>query len=374
MISRISDTCIPEPGGSTVQMLKFGNGRHKESSGTDESSTWDQLLRPRPLVLAILIFLGIILQMNIHYNQTISAAYTQFFFIIIVLAGLWYQRKAIWIALFFGLLYIGFELLPPSSLSLDTIFRVLMFCIVAIIVGCMTDRMERLRWVLHENNEKLTESHKALKLGNKKLNMLSSITRHDILNQVNVLFLVFDLSKDEEKDPVIIEYLEKGERAAKTIESQITFTRNYQNIGVHEPSWQNVKDLIQTAIVELRIIDIQIEINLSGIEIYADQLIQKVFYNLIENSVRHGGAVSNIRFSFTQRENEGVIIYQDNGVGISAEDRIHLFEKGYGKHTGLGLFLSREIVSITGITIIENGEENKGARFEIHIPEGKFRV
>ena len=50
-----------------------------------------------------------------------------------------------------------------------------------------------------------------------------------------------------------------------------------------------------------------------------------------------------------------------------------IFSKGYGKFTGLGLYLCREILSITGISIKETGREGNGARFEITIPEGKFR-
>jgi signal transduction histidine kinase len=50
-----------------------------------------------------------------------------------------------------------------------------------------------------------------------------------------------------------------------------------------------------------------------------------------------------------------------------------IFDKGYGKHTGFGLFLAREILAITGITIHETGLYGKGARFEIKVPKGKYR-
>jgi signal transduction histidine kinase len=68
-----------------------------------------------------------------------------------------------------------------------------------------------------------------------------------------------------------------------------------------------------------------------------------------------------------------VVVCEDNGAGIATEDKARLFEQGYGKHTGLGLFLSREILSITGITITENGEPGKGARFEMVVPKGAYR-
>lgn len=48
--------------------------------------------------------------------------------------------------------------------------------------------------------------------------------------------------------------------------------------------------------------------------------------------------------------------------------------QGFGKNTGLGLFLIREILGITGISICENGEPGKGVRFEMSIPLQHWRL
>ena len=69
-----------------------------------------------------------------------------------------------------------------------------------------------------------------------------------------------------------------------------------------------------------------------------------------------------------------ILTYADNGVGVTADDKKKLFVKGFGKHTGLGLFLSKEILSITGITITEKGKSGKGARFKITVPNGAWRL
>jgi signal transduction histidine kinase len=66
-------------------------------------------------------------------------------------------------------------------------------------------------------------------------------------------------------------------------------------------------------------------------------------------------------------------VYEDNGNGVVPEEKEKIFLKGFGKHTGLGMFLIREILSITGITIRENGTWQQGARFEIRVPSEKFR-
>ena len=62
------------------------------------------------------------------------------------------------------------------------------------------------------------------------------------------------------------------------------------------------------------------------------------------------------------------LIYEDNGSGISKAKKEKVFEKGYGKGTGYGLYLIKRMCEVYGWTIRENGEEGNGARFTIAIP------
>jgi signal transduction histidine kinase len=82
------------------------------------------------------------------------------------------------------------------------------------------------------------------------------------------------------------------------------------------------------------------------------------------------------RIAVSSTEEDGVlkIRWEDNGVGVPAGEKQKIFGQGYGRHTGLGLFLVREILSLTGMTIRENGEPGEGARFEIIIPQDRFRA
>jgi PAS domain S-box-containing protein len=213
----------------------------------------------------------------------------------------------------------------------------------------------------------------ALKNALNKLNMLSSITRHDILNQVTGLRTFLELSREDLKGTRFAEFVEKEDQAAEAIQRQIEFTRYYQDIGVNAPKWQDAGAIIHEAAAQLSLSEIDLQIAVSGVEIFADPLIVKVFFNLIENSLRHGIRVTTMTFS-TEGSDAGLVItYRDNGVGVSAEDKKKLFQKGFGKHTGLGLFLSREILAITGITIVENGEPGTGVRFEMTVPNGAYR-
>ena len=217
------------------------------------------------------------------------------------------------------------------------------------------------------------QAEEALKEALKKLNMLSSITRHDILNQIMGLRTFLELSREDLKGTKHEAFIEKEDDAAKAIQRQIEFTRFYQDIGVNAPKWQDAGSVIREAAKQISLPAIHLQVNVRDVEIFADPLIVKVFFNLMENSLRHGERVTRMDFSSRISEAGLLITYRDNGVGISAEDKKKLFQKGFGKHTGLGLFLSREILAITGITITENGEPGEGVQFEMMVPAGAFR-
>ncbi|MFZ0004422.1 ATP-binding protein [Methanoregula sp.] len=78
-------------------------------------------------------------------------------------------------------------------------------------------------------------------------------------------------------------------------------------------------------------------------------------------------------FSCHTSETGLFLTYRDNGVGISEEDKKKRFKKGFGKHTGLGLYLSRSILAITGNSITETGVPGTGVQFEILIPFRLYR-
>ena len=115
-------------------------------------------------------------------------------------------------------------------------------------------------------------------------------------------------------------------------------------------------------------------VDLDEIEVYADPLFEKVLYTLIDNTLRHGESATQIQLSCRLTGTGDLVLqYEDNGIGIRDGDKERIFERGFGKNTGFGLFLAREILAITGITIAETGEPGMGARFEITVPKRDWR-
>ena len=162
--------------------------------------------------------------------------------------------------------------------------------------------------------------------------------------------------------------------AAERISSIIGFTKEYEEIGINDPVWQDLPAVIALAAEEFRPGTLRLENNIPpGTGIFADPLIVKVFYNLMDNAVRYGVKITVLRFSAVSPHDAGPSLSARTTGWASLPTRKRKFSCRIGKNTGLGLALSREILSITGITISENGEPGKGARFEISVPEEAYR-
>jgi PAS domain S-box-containing protein len=218
------------------------------------------------------------------------------------------------------------------------------------------------------------QAEEALASAYKKLKLLSRITRHDINNQLTILMGYLGHLEKTQPDTSFGEYFKKINTSAERISSMIRFTKEYEEIGVNAPVWQNCRKLVDTAARQISPGDVVVKNDLfAGTEVFADPLIVKVFYNLMDNAVRCGGKITTIRFSSQESEENPVIICEDDGDGVPAHEKEKIFERGFGRNTGLGLFLAREILGITGITIRETGKQGEGARFEMEVPPGAYR-
>lgn len=344
-------------------------------------SWWHALDAVKPYALTLLILTGLLCELFIHYFLKISIVYTQFYYLVVVFAGFWYGRKAIWVALFLGGLQIAVSWIITGLIPPESLIRTLLLVTVAYVVGSFVELMNCYRDLLEQQNRELVEinlqigrSEEAAGIANKKLSLLTSITRHDIRNQLMALLAFLELSKMKVTDAEAISLLEKAGGAAQNIQRQIEFTKNYEEIGVSAPQWQNVSTILEGLRPLLPKGQADLTIRLDGLEVYADPLLVKVFENLIDNSLRHGERVRHITVSTLQYGlGEIAIEYADDGIGVHDEDKERIFEKGFGKNTGLGLYLIREILAITGMTMKESGEYEKGVLFEIFIPKENFR-
>lgn len=221
--------------------------------------------------------------------------------------------------------------------------------------------------------EERKKTERALAIANNKLNTLAAVTRHDLQNLLTAFNGYLTLSLDEKPEGRIKAYLEKMKSLSETMKKQLAFTRDYQDMGIRTPGWFRIHDLIQSAAQGPFFTKVTIDIQTGSLSILGDPLIEKAIYNLMENAVRHGKRTSTITVKSEKSGDDVDIIVSDDGVGIPDKVKPRIFERGFGSNTGLGLFLTQEILSITGLEISEDGVEGQGARFVIRVPKGQFR-
>jgi len=208
----------------------------------------------------------------------------------------------------------------------------------------------------------------------KKFNFLNSITRHEILNYLTVVKGFIELSKDQlHNSKFLLKSFDAELGAANAIQNLMLFSRDYQNMGIQPPAWNNVSNTIKSAVAGIRLGAITLSDETDGVEIYAEQMIEKVFFHLVDNAVRYGGKITKIRFFCEESFEELHVICEDDGIGIPPDAKKKIFNRQFFQNKGLDMYLAREIVSITGMSIRETGTYGTGSRFEILVPKGAYR-
>lgn len=215
----------------------------------------------------------------------------------------------------------------------------------------------------------------ALDRATEKLSLLNTVTFTDIQNAVFSLHGYLELMKQGTSGEIKDDFIEKEIEIIRTIGESLAFAKKYQSLGQKSPEWQNAEQKFLFAISHLDLSKASIthSTNLGGLEIFADPLLEEVFFSLAENSVIHGNCATRISLFYQKLPGSLLLVYEDNGCGIHSDEKEKIFEKRMDKKTGLGLFLSREILSITDISIRERGEPGKGVRFEMTVPKGAYR-
>ncbi len=216
---------------------------------------------------------------------------------------------------------------------------------------------------------------KALIAAVRMLNQFNSINRHDIMNQLTILLGYLELSHDLVTDITLKEFIAKEEGAAESIRRQVAFTKDYQDVGVNVPVWVDLPVVIRETASVIDHPGMKVEVGISpGVTVFADPLIRKIISNIIENTVLHGMTATSI--TITSREQDGGLVFTfcDNGCGVPAGEKERIFARGTGSKRGYGLYLAREILAITGMTISETGVPGKGAQFEVTVPKGGYRI
>ena len=209
---------------------------------------------------------------------------------------------------------------------------------------------------------------------NRKLQILSTVTRNDILSELFGLAGYLQLLREENPGLSHTAILEKLNWVMGRLQAKTQFFRDFEKAGSKGPVWVDLTGVVEKAWQSASLSHVSLSADLRGVQVFADPMIEKVFFNLFDNTRRHGGHATTVRLSYHKINGGLLIVYEDNGVGIPKEEKERIFGRCVGTHTGLGLFFVREVLAITCISIRETGIPGSGARFEITVPQGTFTI
>ena len=227
-----------------------------------------------------------------------------------------------------------------------------------------TDISEQ-KWMQEVFNEAIAKVSEL----NDKLHVVESLTRHDIRNKLSALNgRIFLLKKRLTDNSDALLHLKEMEQVAQQMLRILEFERIYVQVGAEELTDVNVEQsFTEAASLFSDLKDARLINECRGLTVFADSLLRQLFYNLIDNSLKYGEKLTKIRLYYEEEKNLLRLIYEDDGVGVPEEMKSRLFEKGFGKGTGYGLYLMKRICEAYGWTIQESGKEGQGAQFTITI-------
>jgi PAS domain S-box-containing protein len=230
------------------------------------------------------------------------------------------------------------------------------------------DSHQSVRYILGIAEDFTTETD------NLKKDLVFSLTRSDILDQLGIIMTHLERAQLKTTHESMQQFFDKTIHSVESIKNQIAFVRAFQNLGGTAPKWQPVGAAISEAVFMLPDHAVDIQSDIGTLEVFADPLFSRCLFGLMSNSLTSGGPkLATIHISTRLDGDFAILVYEDNGVGIPVDEKEKIFEFAYSRIGGIGLFMIRELLGFTGITIAETGEPGKGARFEIRIPKGRFR-
>jgi PAS domain S-box-containing protein len=207
---------------------------------------------------------------------------------------------------------------------------------------------------------------------NEKLNVVGSLTRHDVRNKLfTIIANTYLLRKKCAGQEDILNGINKIEQAVKDSTKIFEFAKMYEQLGVEDLKYINVENMLNDATALFSSLNIRVINNCCGLSLLADSFLRQLFYNFIDNTIKYGKKTTFAKLYYEKDSQSGLqLVYEDDGVGISADDKAQLFKEGFstGGSTGYGLFLTRKMIEVYGWKIKETGEPGKGAKFVISIP------
>lgn len=296
-----------------------------------------------------------------------------FFSIILLISGM----------LLFEALVFGGNLKLVERMSLAALHIWALF-IVALFAKSIFD--EEIRAEAKEESTKLKAAKQIDAVKNEFVFVISNKLKQPILTLQNYLDNILRV-KDQSWTPDFVELLNKTRENSQRLSSLVNDLSDLSRIESQKLRLDvkevNLNQLIGSTLSDFSMtaseknITLTYEPNPEMVVIKADSSrMHEILANLIDNAIKYSPSGTSVIVKFKRIEEVAQIEIKDSGYGIPEEAKPHLFEKFYRinrsasepKGTGLGLFVTRELIERQGGKIWFESQVGKGTTFYFTLP------
>jgi len=303
---------------------------------------------------------------------------THLAYVPIVLTGMWWGKKSVWVAAFLGVFILCARLfvMAPEPFEAD-LLRSFFFFIVAICVGTISEKAETAHRELQAVQNQLAVSEQLASMG-----QLSAGVAHELNNPLGTILLYSHLlSKNlAESGPHrddVRTIVEEATRCKKIVRDLLDFARESRASKTPVKLASVISDVLSITAAQAQQGNVgltsDVQESLPIMMIDAAQ-IRQMLVNLVHNGIDAIAGDGEVKISARLCDDDTVEInVTDNGCGIPSENIPKLFvpfftTKQMGKGTGLGLSIAYGIVKMHSGNISAKSELGKGTTFTICLP------
>jgi PAS domain S-box-containing protein len=146
--------------------------------------------RYKLIILSILTLAALFIAINVNVVLGLDVIYTHLFYIPIIIAGIWFHKKAVYVALFLGAFHILINYAVSGTFIYGTFFRAAFFLLIAYIVGAIAEKKDYLYAELKTSENQLRQMRNTLEQRVRErtgeLNAINESLKKEIAERTNV--------------------------------------------------------------------------------------------------------------------------------------------------------------------------------------------